>query len=160
MRPREKGKLRDLATSKLLTPGLSPGRLPESSQKSLSQTSHLVFVSVTSCTRCHSRCSPFPFVSMHRGEERSGRKEGEMRATEDGSSWWLKLNTPPRNFLLILIFFPPPPFLSLPSHQRAPKTRKPVNEWETRWQEGAKWIWVMGSWAMCLFNHLVATPSV
>lgn len=22
---------------------------------------------------------------------------------------------------------------------------------------GAKWIWVMGSWAMCLFNHLVAT---
>lgn len=47
MRPREKGKLRDLATYKLLTPGLSPGRLPESSQRSLSQTSHLDFVSVT-----------------------------------------------------------------------------------------------------------------
>lgn len=47
MRPREKGKLCDLTTYKLLTPGLSPGRLPESSQKSLSQTSHLDFVSVT-----------------------------------------------------------------------------------------------------------------
>lgn len=33
MRPREKGKLCDLTTYKLLTPGLSPGRLPESSQK-------------------------------------------------------------------------------------------------------------------------------
>lgn len=47
MRPGEKGKLRDPATYKLLTPGLSPGRLPESSQKSQSQTSHLDFVSVT-----------------------------------------------------------------------------------------------------------------
>lgn len=59
-RPREKGKLHGPVTCKLLTPGLSPGLLPVSSQKSPSQTLHLDFVSVT-LTRAATpgaRCSP------------------------------------------------------------------------------------------------------
>lgn len=37
-----------------------------------------------------------------------------------------------------------------------------VDKQEICWQgvTGAKWIWVMGSWTMCLFNHLEVTPSV
>lgn len=85
-----------------------------------------------------------------------------MGATQDGLSWWLKLNTPPRNFLPILMLSPffGPSFLPLSSLSHAPETGEVGNKWETRWQDGAKWIWVMGSWVMCLFNHLVATPSV
>ncbi len=73
MRPREKGKLCDLATYKLLTPGLSPGRLPESSQKSLSQTSHLDFFFVTFTQAVTPGAHYCLFVSIHLGEGRTER---------------------------------------------------------------------------------------
>lgn len=81
LRPREEGKLRDPVTYKLLTP--RPGRLSECSQKSLSQTSHLDFVSVTST------CAVIPGAhyspSFHHIWGRvSDRRAGEMSATEDG----------------------------------------------------------------------------
>lgn len=88
MRPREKGKLRDLPTYKLLTPGLNPGRLPESSQKSLSQTSRLDFVSVTltrAVTPGARRSPSFQYTYRERREGGKGASVGgEMRATEDG----------------------------------------------------------------------------
>lgn len=68
-------------TYKLLTPGLSPGSLPESSQKSLSQTSHLYFVSVTFTRAVTPGARYSPSFQYTWGRE---RKEGEMRATEDG----------------------------------------------------------------------------
>jgi len=110
-------------------------------------------------TCCHSRCSPFPFISIHLGERRKrGRDESywgwivlviKIKHTPPGISCWFSL------FPHYFRSSRPPPFLPL----HTPKTGEVGNEWETCWQEGAKWIWVMGSWAMCLFNHLVATPS-
>lgn len=74
MRTRGKGKLCDLSTYKLLTPGLGPGRLPESSQKSLSQTSHLDFVSVA-FTRAVTPLAPrLHFNTPTKGGEGGGEK--------------------------------------------------------------------------------------
>lgn len=78
MRPGEKGKLCDPATYKLLTPGLSPGCLSESSQKKPESNITLGLCLCDLYTRYHSRCSLFPFISMHLGEgqrERRGRHE-------------------------------------------------------------------------------------
>lgn len=73
MRPREKGKLCDPATYKLLTPGLSPGHLPESSQKKPESniTFGLCLVTFTRAVTPGARCSPsFPYTRRRDGAAR------------------------------------------------------------------------------------------
>ncbi len=110
MRPGEKGKLCDLATYKLLTPGLSPGRLPESSQKSLSQTSHLDFVSVT-FTRAVT-----PGTCYSPSFQYTYRRDGGRRGADESNRGWIilviKIKHTPQEFLadshyLCIISFPP-----------------------------------------------------
>lgn len=65
MRPREKGKLHDPMTYKLLTPGLSPGLLPVSVQKKPESNITFGLCLCDPYTCCHSRCLLLPFISIH-----------------------------------------------------------------------------------------------
>lgn len=155
-RPEEEGELCDLLTYKLLTPSLSPGCLPESSQKPRAKH-HIWTLSVW--PRHVLSLEVRAWMSAHLGE---GPRE---KAGRDERYWgWIvsmiKIKHTPWTFSPSHILPPPPPVLPLSLSLHSPKIGELINKWETCWQQGAKWIWVMGSWSMCLFNHLVATPSV
>lgn len=103
MRPGGKGKLCDPATYKLLTPGLRPGRLTESSPKRPASNIAFGLCLCDLYTRYHSRCSLFPFILMHLWEgwrKGRGRDEGywgwivlvsKIKHKPPGLSSWLSL---------------------------------------------------------------------
>lgn len=125
--------------------------------KTPSQTSHL---DLSVWPRHALSLEVLAWMSVHLGE---GPRE---KAGRDERYWgWIDLmikikHTPWTFSPSHILFHLPPPILPLSFSRHSPKIGELINKWETCWQQGAKWIWVMGSWSMCLFNHLVATPSV
>lgn len=157
MRPEEEGELCDLLTYKLLTPRLSPGCLPESSQKL--RAKHYIWT-LSVWPRHALSLEVLAWMSVHLGEG------PRAKARRDERYWgWIVLmikikHTPWTFSPSCILFHFPPPILHISFSLHPPKIGDLINKWETCWQLGAKWIWVMGSWSMCLFNHLVATPSI
>lgn len=127
--------------------------------KTPSQTSHL---GLSAWPRHALSLEVLAWKSVHLGE---GPREKAGRDTRY-RGWivlMIKIKHTPWTFSPSHSFFfisPLPSFLPLSFSRHSPKNGELINKWETCWQQGAKWIWVMGSWSMCLFNHLVATPSV
>ena len=165
MRPREKGKSCDPDDLQTLNPWPESWAPPrELSGRKKAWVEHPIWTLSPRPLRVLSLrvLAVPPRFNTPRGSGAGGASGGEMRATEDGWSWWLKLNTHPlQEFSCRFPLFPRYFSFRPPAAPRRPaRTGEAADEWETCWQEGAKWIWVMGSWAMCLFYHLVATPSV